>query len=129
MSKKKANNIDEELKVKRAKGESEFEEVEFEDSKGETQKAKVERFSEAELEDKHLIKIAPMYYFSEESRKVLMIPFCVKFTVEEYLKQTASQAVNFEAVIDEINQRASAMASQEAQKESAKQPDEEWDAQ
>lgn len=117
--KSKTNNIDKELEVKRAKGESSFEEVEITDSKGEAHKAKVERFTEAEVEDKHLIKIAPMYYFSEESRKVVMIPFSIKFTVEEFLKQTASQAVNFEAVIDEINERASAMAA----KESAKQAD------
>lgn len=108
------------LQVKRTKGESEVEEVEFEDDKGEKHTAKVERFTEAEVEDKHLIKIAPMFYFSEESHKVLMIPFCVKFSVEEYLKQTASQAVNFEAVINEINERASALAAKQANKESEK---------
>jgi len=77
--------------------------IRFKNSEGKKMKAKVKSFTEAEIEDVHLIKIAPMFYFSLDSNKILMIPFSVKFTPEEYLKQTGAQAVNFKELVDTIN--------------------------
>lgn len=82
------------------------EHIKIKDSKGKTHRAKVKRYTEAEIEDKTLHKIAPMYFFSEESNKVLMIPFSIKMTPEEFTKQTAAQAVNFQKVIERINKKA-----------------------
>lgn len=111
---KKPNNIDEELKVKYQQvDDTKEEEISVTDEHGTEHKAKVKSFTEAEMEDLHLVKIAPMYYFSEESRKVIMIPFSLKMTVEEFLRQTAAQAINFEKVINDINERASARAKAE----------------
>lgn len=77
--------------------------IRFKNSEGKKMKAKVKSFSEAEIEDVHLIKIAPMFYFSLDSNKVLMIPFSIKFTPEEFLKQTGAQAVNFKEIIETVN--------------------------
>lgn len=105
-SQSNGKSLKEELEIKRQQvDETKEEEVTITDEKGKEHKAKVKSYTEAEMEDLHLIKIAPMYYFSEESRKVIMIPFSLKMSVEEFLRQTAAQAVNFEKVIDEINQR------------------------
>lgn len=114
---KKSEKLNEELEVKYQQvDDTKEEEVSVTDEKGKEHTARVKSFTEAEMEDLHLIKIAPMYYFSEESRKVLMIPFSLKMSVEEFLRQTAAQAVNFEKVITEINERASERRKQEAQK-------------
>ena len=76
--------------------------VRFRDSKGKKQKAKVKEWAEKDIDDTHLIKIAPMYYFSLDSNTVLMIPFSIKFTPEQFAKQTASQAVNFKDIMEEV---------------------------
>jgi hypothetical protein len=77
---------------------------------GKKHKGTLKTFTEAEMEDLHLRKICPFYYFSEDSNKVLMIPFSLKMSVEEFLRQTAAQAVNFEKVIAEVNEAAKVRA-------------------
>ena len=41
-------------------------------------------YSEREIEDIHLTKIAPMVFVSEESNNVLMVPFTIKYTPQEF---------------------------------------------
>jgi hypothetical protein len=76
--------------------------IRFTNSQGKKMKLKTKSYSEAEIPDIHLIKIAPMFYFSLDSNKVLMIPFTIKFSAEEFLKQTGAQAVNFKELMDTI---------------------------
>jgi hypothetical protein len=74
------------------------------DSKGKERTVKGERFTEAEIDDVRLIKIAPMYYFSLDSHKILMIPFSVKFSPEQFIEHTGKQAVNFNKLLKKAKQ-------------------------
>lgn len=72
------------------------------DSKGNEHQVKTETFTEKEIEDRRLVKIAPMFFLSLDSHKILMIPFSVQFTPEEYAKQVGKMAVNFQAILKRI---------------------------
>lgn len=70
------------------------------DSSGKERTLKGEQFAEKEIEDRRLIKIAPFYWFSLDSHKVLMIPFSMQFSPEMFIEQTGKQAVNFQKIIE-----------------------------
>lgn len=46
-------------------------------------------YSEREVEDIHLTKIAPMAFVSEESNMVLLVPFTIKYTPQEFAEWLA----------------------------------------
>lgn len=72
------------------------------DSKGVEHEVKTETFSEREVEDRRLVKIAPMFFFSLDSHKILMIPFSIQFTPEKYAEQVGKMAVNFQTLLKRI---------------------------
>lgn len=69
---------------------------------GRDHKATERQFTEAEVDDTHLVKIAPMFYFSPDSNRILLIPFSIKFTVFEILQLCARVAHNIETQLDTI---------------------------
>lgn len=59
-----------------------------------------ENFSEYELDDVHLTKIAPMLFISEETNKILMIPFSIKYSPQEFAEWLAQASVNVQQHFD-----------------------------
>lgn len=85
-------------------GKEQKEFIRFKNKDGKRVKAKIGSYTEYEPEDTRLIKIAPMVFFSLDSHKVIMVPFTIKFTIEEYLKQLGAMSVNFENILKEIEE-------------------------
>jgi len=77
----------------------------FKDSNGKDHKATIKQFTEYDVEDKRLIKIAPMFFFSLDSHKVIMVPFTMKFSIDEYVKQVGAMSVNFQKLLEEISEQ------------------------
>lgn len=61
---------------------------------------KGENYSEYELDDIHLTKIAPMLYISAETNKILMIPFSIKYSPQEFAQWLAQASVNVQEHFD-----------------------------
>lgn len=76
--------------------------VRIKDDQGRHHNATEESFTEAEIDNTHLVKIAPMFYFCPDNNRVLMIPFSIQFSVLEMLKLAAGMAINLEDRIDVI---------------------------
>jgi len=53
-------------------------------------------FTEEEIENVHLVKIAPMFYYCTDNNRILMIPFSIQFSVVQFLQLAASMATNLE---------------------------------
>lgn len=82
------------------------EEIEITDTEtGKTHTAREEGYSEAEIESKHLVKIAPLLYYCPDNRKVLLIPFSIPFSLLEALKFFAEAAHNIEVQIKDENKK------------------------
>lgn len=95
------------IKYERVPGTTKIEELDATDKEtGKTYPIKQENFTEKEIEDTHLVKIAPMTYFCTDNNKVLWIPFSIKFSVLEFLQQTAKMSTNLQALIDKIQEEA-----------------------
>lgn len=81
---------------------------------GKTHKVREEGYTEAEIESKNLVKIAPLLYYCPDNRKVLLIPFSIPFSLLEALKFFAEAAHNIEIQIKEENKKIKAEREQEA---------------
>lgn len=62
------------------------------DAKGKTQKFEGANIHEVEIDSVHLVKIAPMTFLCTDNNKILMIPFTIQFTQEQYLEHIATQS-------------------------------------
>ena len=62
------------------------------DSKGKTKVLNGASVHELEIESVHLVKIAPMTFLCTDNNKILMIPFTIQFTQEQYLEHIATQS-------------------------------------
>lgn len=58
-------------------------------------------FAEKEIDSVHLVKIAPMFYFCPDNRKILLVPFSIQFSPTEILKLAAGLAHNLEKMLQE----------------------------
>lgn len=95
--------------------ETRIEESEITDTEtGKTHKVREEGYTEAEIESKNLVKIAPLLYYCPDNRKVLLIPFSIPFSLLEALKFFAEAAHNIEVQIKEENKKIKAEREQEA---------------
>lgn len=95
------------IKYDRVEGSTKVEELNVTDKEsGKKYPIKQENFTETEIEDTHLIKIAPLTYFCTDNNKVLWIPFSIKFSVLEFLQQTAKMSTNLQALIDQLQDDA-----------------------
>lgn len=95
------------IKYDRVEGTTKVEEMDVTDKDtGKTYPIKQENFVESEIEDTHLIKIAPLTYFCTDNNKVLWIPFSIKFSVIEFLQQTAKMSINLQTLIDKLQEEA-----------------------
>lgn len=81
---------------------------------GKTHGVREEGYSEAEIESKHLVKIAPLLYYCPDNRKVLLIPFSIPFSLLEALKFFAEAAHNIEIQIKDENKKIKAEREKEA---------------
>lgn len=75
-----------------------------------------ESFTEAEIEVKNLIKIAPLYFYCPDNDKILMIPFSIQFTMTEFLQNIAKAAGKTEEILQQV---ADARAKKEEDKKNA----------
>lgn len=90
------------IKHERVTGTTKVEELDVTDREtGKTYPIKQESFTEKEIDNTHLVKIAPMFYYCTDNNKVLMIPFSIQFSVLEVLKMAGGIATNLENFLKE----------------------------
>lgn len=93
-----------EIKRERVSGEK-VERFKIKDSKGVDHDAKKVSFTEKEIENTHLVKIAPLFYYCTDNNKVLMVPFTLQFSVEEVLRLCAGIATNIGSLMNKKSKK------------------------
>lgn len=83
-------------------------EFEVEGSGGKKHQVQEETFTEKEIEITKLVKLAPMYWFSPETNKILLIPFSIQFSVMDFSKQLAGASLNLEEMLKKMADEAKA---------------------
>lgn len=84
-----------EIKRERIPGSKRVEEF-TENINGKEVPMKKKSYVEKEIDNVHLVKIAPMFYYCTDNNRILMIPFSIQFSVVEFLQLAASMATNLE---------------------------------
>lgn len=65
-------------------------------------------FYEKEIEAKHLIKIAPLYYFCPDNNKVYMVPLSIQFSAKEFMESLAKASTGLANILSELEQNTPA---------------------
>lgn len=71
------------------------------DSKGKEHDASYQQYTEKMPDNKHLVKFAPKFYYCPDNNMVFEVILSVQYTWQQFLEQTAKQAVNVDEVIKE----------------------------
>lgn len=94
------------------------------DSKGKEHDASYQQYTEKMPDNKHLVKFAPKFYYCPDNNMVFEVVLSVQYTWQQFLEQTAKQAVNVDQVIKEGHEfKQSWKAAQEAKEAKKDQGD------